>query len=103
MFKSILFTSSVFVFAGCATSFRSPVTGFLYNDTKAGLTASSNQTGNRIGEACVTSILGLVATGDASIETARRNGGVTMISSVDESVNSIMGVYTKYCSIVRGR
>lgn len=87
---------------GCAMS-RAPVTGFWYTDVHSGVGVSSNQAGNRVGESCATSILGLIATGDASIEAARRNGGITLISAVDETSNSILGVYAKYCTIVRGR
>lgn len=72
-------------------------------DTAAGEVATGNSTGNRVGESCVQSYLGLVAIGDASIEAARRAGGITMISSVDETINSAFIFYTKYCTVVRGR
>ena len=88
--------------SGCAMV-RAPATGFLYTDTQSGVDSTSNQAGNRLGVSCLTTILGLVATGDASIESARRNGGITLISSVDETSNSILGVYGKYCVVVRGR
>ena len=90
------------VLSGCAMA-RGPVTGFWYTDTHSGVSATSNQAGNRVGEACASSILGLIATGDASVEAARRNGGITMISSVDEKTSNILGVYANYCTIVRGR
>lgn len=93
----------VIVLQGCAAVTRAPVTGGLYTDTHAGLSATSNQAGNRVGEACAQSILGLFATGDASIEAARRNGGITMITAVDEHATSYFFVYAKYCTIVRGR
>ena len=91
------------VLSGCATGMRQPITGFLYSDVQSPAAATSNQAGNRVGEACASSILGLVATGDATIETARRNGGITMITSVDDSTTSYFGIYAKYCTIVRGR
>ena len=102
MLKNILAVMTVALLSGCAMA-RSPVSGGWYTDTKAGLSATSNQAGNRMGQACATSILGLIATGDASIEAARRNGGITMISSVDESASSILGIVATYCQIVRGR
>jgi hypothetical protein len=86
----------------CATA-RSPVMGAWYTDVKEGVSATSNQAGNRVGEACASSILGLIATGDASVETARRAGGITMITSVDGYASSILGIYAKYCTTVRGR
>ena len=99
---ALLAGCAVSVLSGCATA-RSPVTGFWYTDTHSAVNATSNQAGNRVGEACASSILGLVGTGDASIESARRNGGITMISSVDDKAKSILGIWAEYCVIVRGR
>src|SRR4051812_22842706 len=87
--------------AGCATPRRAPVLGLIYTDSTAGLAATSSPAGNRVGESCVSSILGIYSKGDASIEAARRNGGITMISSVDEAFTSYLGVYGKHCTIVR--
>lgn len=100
--QALLAVSAISILGGCAMA-KAPVTGLWYTDAHSSVTATSNQAGNRVGEACATSILGIVATGDASIETARRNGGITMISGVDDHATSILGVYAKYCTIVRGR
>jgi hypothetical protein len=94
---------SLFSLCGCATVTRSPVPGFLYTETTYPMMATSNPAGNRLGVACEQSILGLFATGDASIEAARRNGGITLITSVDETANSVALVYAKHCVVVRGR
>lgn len=99
MSKTLFAGSVLAALAGCAT----PLPGLIYSDTSGGKIATSNQSGNRVGEACATSILSLIATGDASIETARRNGGITMISSVDDKFNNILFLYSKYCVVVRGR
>jgi hypothetical protein len=92
----------ILTLSGCAIA-RAPVTGLWYTDTHSGQSVTSNQAGNRVGEACATSILGLIATGDASVEAARRNGVITLVSSVDEKAESYVGVYAKFCTIVRGR
>jgi hypothetical protein len=97
----LLFLVAAVEFGGCALA-RGPV-GFLYNDTQTGVAVASNQAGGRVGQSCANSILGLFATGDASIETARRNGAISMITSVDEHSTSVLGVYSTYCTIVRGR
>jgi hypothetical protein len=102
MFKNIVVLSAVFALTGCATV-RAPLFGGIYTDVQSGVTATSNQAGTKTGEACSTSILGIVATGDSSIETARRAGGITMITAVDDHSNSVLGVYAKYCTIVHGR
>ena len=40
--------------------------------------------------------------GDASIATAKKNGGITTVSSVDEKIESILGIITTYTTTVRG-
>ena len=102
MWNRLLVLTSFMVLSSCA-SVRGPVPGYWYTDTFSGVTATSNQAGNRIGESCAMTYVGLYATGDASIESARRNGGITLITSVDEHSYSILGIYGKYCMIVRGR
>lgn len=54
------------------------------------------------GEACASNILGLVATGDASIDTAKRNGGITRVASVEQTASRVLGYYAKFCTVVRG-
>lgn len=85
---------------GCAMA-DSRTTGFLYNDTAHGELVLPG-TGAKKGMACQTSILGAVATGDASIEAAKKAGGITKVTSVDATSNSILGFYAKYCTVVRG-
>lgn len=94
---------AAFLLSSCAIVTKQPTPGFLYSDTQFNDSVTSNQAGNRVGEACSTSILGAVSTGDSSVEAARRNGGITMITSVDGKATSYLGVYAKYCTIVRGR
>lgn len=88
---------------GCASSMRNPAPGLFYSQTQGPFNATSNQAGNRIGEACATSYLGLIGMGDSSIEAARRNGGITMITSVDEKYTNYFVFYGKTCTVVRGR
>jgi hypothetical protein len=95
-----LFTAALLT--GCAAMAVSPTTGFLYTDVKAPLTATSNSASSKIGTAECTSILGLVSTGDASIETAMKNGGITKIHHVDFHSTSILGIYAKYMVTVYG-
>lgn len=76
--------------------------GIIYTDAWSAGTVTDGQPGNRSGEACMTSIFGLVATGDASIEAARKAGAVTLIQSVDYKSNNVLGIAT-YCTVVRGR
>jgi hypothetical protein len=89
--------------SGCAAYSVSPVTGFIYNDVKAPLAVTEFDEGSKVGTATATSILGLVATGDASIKTAMENAGITKIQHVDFRSKSILGIYAEFTVIVYGR
>ncbi len=64
--------------------------------------AAADGAGDKEGRACMESILGLVATGDSSVDTAKKNGGITRVTSVDYEVENVLGVIGKYCTVVRG-
>jgi len=87
--------------AGCQPV-ASPVIGLIYLDAK-GPIAATQATGMREGKACAQSILALFATGDASIEAAKRAGGIQEVASVDHHSTSILGIYGEFCTIVRGK
>jgi hypothetical protein len=87
---------------GCAMA-QSPVNGTLWSDVKSDGFATDAYGGTAKGEACASSILGLVAMGDSSIETAKRQGGVMQVTAVDHTVNNYVGFYAKYCTIVYGK
>jgi len=88
---------------GCA--YAPPVPGFIYTDVKAGAgVGPASSAGNlKSGEACATSILGIVATGDASIGAAKKAGGINSIAYVDYTGYCILGVFAKYCTVVYGK
>lgn len=75
--------------------------GVVYADVSDPVAATSAK-GSRTGQASSTSYLGLVATGDSSIEAAKRNGGISSVSSVDVKRSNILGIITKYTTIVKG-
>jgi len=78
--------------------------GVLYPDTKGPVAATSAKEtqSTKTGTACEQSILVLVATGDASIETAEKSAGISEIVSVDQTANNILGIIATYCVSVRG-
>jgi len=90
--------------SACASTI-SPLPGFWYTDVKYpsfydGVEAAGP--GPRRGTARASSILGLVATGDASIEAAAKNGGITKIHTADAQGTSLLGLFATYTTIVTG-
>ena len=95
-----------FFCSGCAMVQApfSPPNGFVYNQTRAPLSLEYNKTnlGDKRGTAEATSVLGMIATGDCSIETAARNGGIKTITHADYEFQNILGIFTKTTVIVYG-
>lgn len=93
-----------FLMSGCAGG-PSPVNGFLYSDYSypgyySG--ASDNGPGSKDGMSKATSILGWVATGDASIAKACRDGGINKIHTVDHHLKNILGIFAEWTTKVTG-
>jgi len=80
----------------------SPVMGWAYTEAKYDGEVENGPAATREGKACATSILSMVATGDASLEAAKANGGITQVAVVDHSAKNILGIWGEYCTIVKG-
>ena len=80
----------------------SPVAGWAYTEAKWDGVIEDGPAPTKTGKACAQSYLTMIATGDASLETAKANGGITQISHVDHSSKNILGIFGEYCTIVKG-
>jgi hypothetical protein len=91
---------------GC-TGFVAPVvppTGFLYTSVEAPIDIDSDETqlGSKQGRSTSSTILGLVAWGDASTRAAAQAGGVTTIRHVDYEYTNVLSVYATFTTVVYG-
>ncbi len=89
------------IMAGCAMS-TSPVTGTVFSNVKAPVTATGYTRYHKVGTASAHSILGIVALGDASIQAAMENGGINSVHHADYQSTSFLGLYARYKVIVYG-
>ncbi len=87
---------------GCATV-ATPLPAMLYSGVKGPIDSEGSGDATKEGKACATSILGLVATGDASIDAAKKAGGIKEVLSIDHESTSVLGLYASFCTIVKGR
>lgn len=104
MLKKLMAASAVsatVLLTGCATGL-SPVGTGLVTDVKGPLMATT-ETGAKQGEACANTILGLVNKGDASIEAAKANGGITTVASADYHTKGFYPFFGETCVIVSGK
>jgi len=89
------------LFSGCA-GVMSPATGILYSSTEAPIAATMADGYTKSGSASCTSILGIVASGNASITAAMKNGGITKIHHVDYHSMQVLGLYAEMTTTVYG-
>lgn len=101
----------VMLMSGCATNLYpggpTPA-GALYSNVKSPAPALSiapdpSAKPAKVGTASATAVLGLVATGDASLEAAMQNAGITKVHHVDHQENSfLLGLWLKSTTYVYG-
>lgn len=99
--KYLVIAAVATTFMGCAAGV-SPVNGGWYTNVHGPMTATTNTAGAKSGKACATSILGLIATGDASIDEAKKAGGITKVTNVDYHTTSVLGLFAEFCTIAHG-
>ena len=76
--------------------------GLIYMDVKGPLGPGDGVEVSKRGQACANTFLALFATGDASIEAAKRAGGITQITTLDHHSTNVLG-FGSFCTIVYGR
>lgn len=93
------FAAAVLVSCGAV---KAPVSGGIYTDVKDGLAVTANAGSSKVGTATVTGYVGVIAIGDASIQTAAKQGGISRIHHVDYHSTSILGIINTYTIYVYG-
>ena len=104
---TVLAALCVTMMTGCGAFIAFGGGGILYQDTRTPMGqvsywGPSTSSTMKKGEATFTSILGILATGDASLKQAMENGGITKIHHIDQEVTNILGIIATYKIIVYG-
>lgn len=76
--------------------------GAVYTGYTEPAAVTSNELGTKVGQAKAVSVLGVAAVGDAGIEKAAKQAGITKVSHVDKKVVSVLGLFTKVTYTVYG-
>jgi len=102
--KIVAAASLTLMLSGCSYWPSAPNNGLLYTNVTAPVAVLDQEaTSVRTGEACSTGILGLVVSGNSSINAAKTRVGITKITTVEERYTQfLLGAYSKYCTIVSG-
>ncbi len=100
----LLLLSTSGCYAGIASA-GTGVPGLLYASTvtpEVGTSVTSNVAGKKVGQAVCQTYLGLIASGDCSVEAAAADGKITRIHSVARKVENVLGLFAKVTIIVTG-
>lgn len=87
---------------GCATA-AAPTGGVLFTDVQGPVNSNPGSATSAKGKACAKNFLGLLAQGDASIEAAKDDGGISEVTTVDHETTTILGLYAQFCTVVYGK
>ena len=101
VFMFAVVAAATLAFSSCAIT-QSPVSAFVYTDVKAPVAVTGNTGSSKVGTSEVKGILGIVSTGDASVEAAAKSAGITKIHHVDYQAKSVLGIVASYTTIVYG-
>ena len=102
--KNLLPLFAFMILTACATTGMNSGTGtaFINMETTEAITATAHKLGSKTGMACATNILGIYASGNASVHAAAQTGGITNITSIDKQYTNYAFFYGKMCTIVTG-
>lgn len=98
--KKLFLIAAALTIASCANPKKELGVSLVF-DTVEPIAISANKKATKVGKACGKNVLGIVSMGDISIDTARKNGNISYISSVDKSVKGHIFI-ADVCTIVRG-
>lgn len=100
--KIIAILSALLLVTSCGTNYNKSGPGFLYTETVDPLFVDNSVRSVKEGKACSKRILALVATGDSSIEAAKRDARIRKVSSANTEYLNVLGVYGESCTVVKG-
>jgi len=98
----LLVLSAAVCLSGCVGVAAPVSNGLLFTNVDGPVSATMSDNYSKVGEASCSAILGLISTGDASINEAMRNGNIRKIHHVDHNSTSILGIYAQFTTVVYG-
>jgi len=96
------------LFASCAAFIPTPTgpcglySNVSYASPALAVECNSNVKRDNVGQSSATNILGIINTGDISIEAAMKDGKITKIHHVDMKIENVLGLFAKKTIIVYG-
>lgn len=99
-FTSLFAAIALIALNSCASSVE-PM-GMIYTDVATPVMANDNVRASKTGKSVSSSFLGIIATGDSSIEAAKKSAGITNVATVDRQRSHVLGIFGTYTTVVTG-
>lgn len=101
---SVICLSLIVLLSSCARTSNETTVGFYskIKDRAPSQNIDNSVPNSKKGEACVESYVGLVTTGDSSIEKAKEVAQIKKVTHIDRSFEGFGYIYQKGCTIVHG-
>ena len=99
MKKVILLGAAVLSVSACAIVPSAAGTGLFARVSEPVLV--SGNSGSKTGTACANNYLSIVTTGDMSVQTAKKNGKINTVATVDKVIEGNVFI-AKVCTVVTG-
>lgn len=99
MKKVLLLAAAVAATSACAIA-PSAVGAGLFARVSEPVLVSGNS-GTKTGQACADNYFGIVTMGDMSVQTAKKNGRINTVATVDKVIEGNI-VIAKVCTVVTG-
>ena len=101
--KNLFVILTFLLLSACAITNPPGGPGVLYTDVRELVYLDSYVTPNVEVTVCSTNVLGLVATGDNSLNAIKAESKLKKISSIERTYKSVMLLFGESCLIVRGQ
>ena len=99
MRKLLFILPAVVILAACAMP-NLETGASMFSQTQQPMLIGTER-GTKIGRACAKNYFGIWTEGDMSVATAKRNGKITKVATVDKDVKGYL-VYAEVCTVVTG-
>lgn len=98
----IVCSIAAMMMTSCAMVSTGVGAGAFYTGVTEGAAVTANPLGTKVGQSSACNVLGIVATGDASINSAAKAAGIKKVSHVDVKKTSVLGIFASYTTVVYG-
>ena len=98
--KKLFVAASILALSACTAPQTHIGSAMIMTNMKDSQIANESN-GTKVGRTCAVNYLGIFATGDMSVEAAKKAGKITKVATVDRDIKNYV-VFAEVCTVVTG-